>query len=443
MPSFLTFKHLLTPQGLVSDRTLVLDDTGLIEAIRPAQANPDGFMALPGMPNAHSHVFQRALSGFGERARGRDSFWSWREAMYRLANRVTPEDMAIIAREGFLDMLRTGFTSVAEFHYIHHLPDGQRGPEMAQAVIEAARTTGIHLVLLPVFYQTGGFKQPAKPEQRRFLHASVEDYCKLLQMLPQVPMGIAPHSLRAVPPRVLKDLIPQARAILGRHAPIHIHISEQRAEVEACEEAFGSSPIDLLAHTVELDSDWNMVHATHASEAERDLIVARGATVVLCPLTEAYLGDGLFAADDFAKAGGRFAIGSDSNCRVDAIEELRWLEYGQRLRLEQRARLATPQGLGAPLWQRAAEGGAAALHQPVGALAPGQRADIVVLDEQAAPWLGQGAETLLDAFIVGGSRHDIAAVYVGGQRIVDHGEVKGGAASRQAFANAVRRLNEA
>lgn len=443
MPSFLTFKHLLTPQGLVSDRTLVVGDTGLIEAIHPAQANADGFMALPGIPNAHSHVFQRALSGFGERAHGRDSFWSWREAMYRLANRVTPEDMAVIAREGFFDMLRAGFTSVAEFHYIHHLPDGQRGPEMAQAVIEAARATGIHLVLLPVLYQTGGFNQPAKPEQRRFLHASVEDYCRLLQMLPAVPLGVAPHSLRAVPPQELKDLIPQARAIVGQHAPIHIHISEQRAEVEACEEAFGTSPINLLARTVGLDSNWNLVHATHASDAERKLVVECDATVVLCPLTEAYLGDGLFAADEFVKAGGRFAIGSDSNCRIDAVEELRVLEYGQRLRVEQRARLATLHGLGVPLWQRAAEGGAVALHQPVGALAPGQRADIVVLDEQAAPWLGHGAGTLLDAFIVGGSRHDVAAVYVGGRRLVDHGEVKGGAESRRAFANTVRRLNEA
>lgn len=443
MPSPLTFKYVLTPRGLVQDRTLVVSDTGMIESIQPAQTAPDGFMALPGMPNGHSHVFQRALSGFGERAHGQDSFWSWRDAMYRLANRVTPEDMFVIAREGFLDMLRAGFTSVAEFHYIHHLPDGRRGPEMAQAVIQAAQAAGIHLVLLPVFYQTGGFRQPARPEQRRFLHESVESYCKFLATLPRPPLGVAPHSLRAVPPEVLKDLIAQARSVVGNEVPVHIHISEQRGEVEACREAYGATPIEMLAHTVELDARWNLVHATHASAAERQLIVGHDATVVLCPITEAYLGDGLFAAEEFVKSGGRFAIGSDSNCHIDAVAELRLLEYGQRLRQEQRARLATSEGLGAPLWLRAAAGGATALRQPVGALAPGQRADLVVLDEQAAPWLGHGAETLLDAWVIGGSHHDIAAAYVGGRRVVDHGEAVGAEESRRVFAGAVRRLNQA
>lgn len=443
MPSRLTFNYVLTPQGLRRDQTLVVDAQGLITAMEPADRRAyDGFMALPGMPNAHSHAFQRALSGFGEQARGDDSFWSWRDAMYRLANRITPEDLFVIARTAFHEMLYAGFTSVAEFHYLHHLPDGRPGTQMAQAVIEAARAAGIHLVLLPVFYQKGGFNSPPAESQRRFVHASIEDYARLLHELRGVPLGIAPHSLRAVPPADLPRLLEAAAQVLGSEFPIHIHISEQQREVEECQAIFGVRPIELLARHVGLNRRWNLVHATHASDVERELIVRHDARVVLCPVTEAYLGDGLFAAEEFARAGGHFAIGSDSNCRIDAVEELRWLEFGQRLRRQQRARFATTRGLGANLWQRAASGGAAALMQPIGEIAPGKRADWVVLDEQAAPWLGHGAETLLDAFIVGASRRDIAQVYVGGQRMVDHGMVAGEENSRREFARAVARLNQ-
>jgi formimidoylglutamate deiminase len=442
MHSQLTFNYILTPEGLRRDQTLVVDAAGLIVAVEPAGRRlADGFMALPGIPNAHSHAFQRALSGFGEQAHGGDSFWSWRAAMYQVAARITPEDLFRVARQAFVEMLRAGFTSVAEFHYLHHLPDGQSGPQMAQAVIEAARATGIHLVLLPVFYQRGGFNAPPEDGQRRFVHASIEDYCELLQALHRVPLGIAPHSLRAVSLADLPRLLHGAAQVLGKDFPVHMHISEQQREVRECQAAFGVRPIEMLARTVELGPHWNLVHATHASDAERELIVKRDVTVVLCPLTEAYLGDGLFSAEEFARVGGRFAVGSDSNCRIDAVEELRCLEYGQRLRQQQRARLATPGGLGAHLWQQAAEGGAAALMQPLGELAPGKRADLVVLDEQAEPWLGHGHATLLDAFVIGGSCHDIAAVYVGGKRLVDHGAIKGGETAGREFAKVVARLN--
>ncbi|MGH8307630.1 MAG: formimidoylglutamate deiminase [Gammaproteobacteria bacterium] len=442
MRTQLTFKYVLTPAGLRRNQTLVVGAAGLIEAFEPARGATDGFLALPGMPNAHSHAFQRALSGFGEQANTNDSFWSWREAMYRLANQMTPEDLFVIAREAFLDMLRGGFTSVAEFHYVHHMPDGRRGPEMARAVIEAARAAGIHLVLLPVFYQTGGFNTPPSDHQRRFVHASIEDYCRLLQELHGVKLGIAPHSLRAVPPDVLPKLIKSVDSLSSGTWPMHIHISEQQREVEECKMVFGANPIELLARTVELNQRWNLVHATHATDAERSLILKHDTTVVLCPITEAYLGDGLFAAEEFTRTGGRFAIGSDSNCRIDAVEELRWLEYGQRLRRQQRARLATDAGLGAALWQRACDGGAAALAEPVGALAVGKRADLVVLDEQASPWLGHDLDTLLDAFIIGGSRQDIAQVYVGGKRMVDHGVVKDAETSAREFSKVVSRLSE-
>lgn len=442
MPTRLSFKYLLTPDGLRADQTLVVGGNGIIEAIESGGLGNHGFFALPGMPNAHSHAFQRALSGFGERAGGQDSFWSWREAMYRLAGRITPQDLLVIARQAFREMLRAGFTSVAEFHYLHQLPGGRYGLEMAQAVIEAARAAGMHLVLLPVFYQQGGFNTLPAERQRRFVHASIEDYCRLLQELRSVPLGIAPHSLRAVPPQSLAPLLAQADAAIGARRPIHIHISEQRREVEECQAAFDATPVELLARSVNLDARWNLVHATHASAAERALIVQRGATVVLCPLTEAGLGDGLFAVEEYVRAGGRFAIGSDSNGRIDAVEELRLLEYGQRLRREQRARLADAGGLGAVLWQQAGRGGALALGEPLGELAVGKRADLVVLDEHTAPWLGHGPDTLLDALLVGGSRADLAAVYVGGKRIVDHGAIAGDESGTREFAATVARLNQ-
>lgn len=440
MPKRLTFRYLLTPAGIERDRTLVLDERGTIAAIVPAAGSADGYCALPGMPNAHSHAFQRALAGFGEARRGEDSFWSWREAMYRLANRVTPDDMRAIARQAFAEMLRGGYTGVAEFHYLHGLPDGRDGAAMAEAVMDAAAETGIRLVLLPVLYQTGGFGREPQPEQRRFVHDSIDSYLRLLERLrDSVALGIAPHSLRAVPVEQVAALVPRARAIVGADCPIHIHISEQTAEVEQCREHYAATPIELLTRHVELDAHWNLVHATHASEAEQRLIRERGATVVLCPLTEAYLGDGLFAAAEHAGAGGHFAIGSDSNVRADAVEELRLLEFGQRLAQRQRARLATEQGLGAPLWSAVAAGGARALGGVGGAIEVGRPADLVVLDEDSPALAGHDGDTLLDALLVGGSRADIAAVYVDGEKRVEHGALIGGD-PLPGFDAAVRRL---
>ncbi|MFQ5690830.1 MAG: formimidoylglutamate deiminase [Gemmatimonadota bacterium] len=453
----LTFRHILGPAGLESDRTLVVSDDGVIEAIVPSRAEGPGgrapscagFLALPGLPNAHSHAFQRALAGFGEAARGEDSFWGWREAMYRLANALSPEDAYAVARHAYAEMLRGGFTSVAEFHYLHHRADGGRGPEMARAVIEAAESVGLPLVLLPTLYQRGGFGEGPKPEQRRFVHERVDDFLELMATFRPAGsragreggfrLGVAIHSLRAVPPEALPPFLKAARSLLGEQVPVHIHVSEQRAEVDACRAAYGLTPIRLLSESVNLDARWSLVHATHASRAELDRVREAGSTVVLCPLTEAYLGDGLFPADEYARAGGRIAVGSDANVRIDAVGELRWLEFSQRLRTERRARLATPEGVGGPLWRRAAEGGAAALAEPIGAIAPGRRADLVVLDEQADTWLGQGPETVMDAWLVGGGREDIAAVYAGGRRVVERGRLETGDDTREAFARVVAR----
>jgi formimidoylglutamate deiminase len=440
MQNALSFRHVLTPDGMVHDVTLEVGPDGRITALRPAVGPFHGELALPGIPDAHSHCFQRLLAGHGEVPSGSDSFWSWREAMYRAAARIDAEALHAIARQCYAEALAGGYTSVAEFHYLHHAPDGARGPELAAAVIEAAREVGIHLVLLPVYYQTGGFGQPARPEQARFVHATVDEFLRLLESVQgRVPLGVAPHSLRAVPPEILPVLVREVRALLGSATPFHIHVAEQVAEVEACRAAHGATPVELLARSVELDAHWNLVHATHASEAELALIAARDATVVICPSTEAYLGDGLCDVETLQRAGGALAIGSDANTRLDAIEELRWLEYGQRLRSRQRARLADGRGLGEPLWTGVVDAGARALGEKVGGLAIGQRADLLSVRTDGA-LLGHDPARWLDALIIGGSRADIEDVYVAGQRVVSGGVHRDATRIRADFGRAARRL---
>jgi len=439
----LRFQHILTPDGFERQKRLLIDDMGRIESIEDEAGDVyDGWLALPGMPNAHSHCFQRAMVGLGEAAVGEDSFWSWREAMYGLATRIGPEDLQVIATRAFSDMLRGGFTSVAEFHYLHHLPDGSPGIEMAEAVIEGARLAGIRLTILPVLYQCGGFGVVATSRQQRFVHRRIDDYLDLLGRLSGVTLGIAPHSVRAVEPAAIADLESGAREVLGDTFPRHIHVSEQRLEVQECLEFHGKTPIELLAECVSLDHQWNLVHATHATRAETIEMNRAGVTAVLCPLTEAYLGDGLFDATAFLGAGGRVAIGSDSNVRIDAVEELRMLEYGQRLRLQRRACLADATGLGQPLWQLACQGGVAALGQPVGRLEPGGFADLVVLERDSVVVAPLERGQALDGLITAGSAQDIAAVYVGGRRVVDRGEHERESVIGHDYPATIRRLGE-
>jgi formimidoylglutamate deiminase len=442
--SLLRFRHILTPDGIERHKRIGIDGLGRIVSVTDEPGDVfDGWLALPGMPNAHSHSFQRGLVGSGETAQGEDSFWSWREAMYRLAQNITPDDIRSIAAQAFADMLRAGFTSVAEFHYLHHLPDNSPGPEMARAVIDAAEIAGIRLVMLPVFYQNGGFGQPPEPHQGRFVHQQMEDYLRLLESLRDVPLGLAPHSVRAVAPSQIAELDAAARGIMGDSFPRHIHISEQRTEVEQCVEAMKMTPIQALADSVNLDQNWNLVHATHATKDELELMLETQVTAVLCPLTEAYLGDGVFPATAFVSNGGITAIGSDSNVRIDAIEELRLLEYGQRLSLERRACLATSDGLGVPMWMRAAAGGAQALAQDVGAIRVGAWADFVVIDPSSPPLLGLEPQAALDALITAGSAKCIGAVLVGGRRLVEGGRHLADSAIARRFTLAQSRLREA
>ncbi|HEX7030271.1 MAG TPA: formimidoylglutamate deiminase [Gammaproteobacteria bacterium] len=445
MNRVLRFRHLLAPDGMLHDRQIVVGADGRIERIEPATADNrdwDGWLALPGMPNAHSHVFQRALAGHGEaRASTDDSFWSWREAMYRLAAGITPDDLHAIARQGFIDMLRAGFTGVAEFHYLHHLPDGTRTRAMADAVIAAADETGIRLRLLPVAYFHAGFGGlPPSAGQARFAHRGIDEYLVLLEsLLPHAP-GIAPHSLRAVPVDWLNDLVKGAESLLGDDFPIHIHIAEQRLELDDCLKAHARTPVRLLAESVDLGPRWQLVHATHADTEEIERIAGNRAGVVICPVTEAYLGDGLFDAVHFRERGGDLAIGSDSNCRIDVFEELRLLEYGQRLKFERRARLADESGLGASLYSGAAAAGGNALRMPAGAIAPGAFADLVVVNGNADALAGHGIDTALDALVINGGRADVSDVYVGGRRVVESGQHASAQSVRETFHRVVTKL---
>ena len=460
----LRFRAILGPGGLERDRSIEIAPDGTIRAIRAVRAGDapcDGGLAVPGMPNAHSHIFQHALAGFGEEARGDDSFWGWRRAMYRLAAAITPEQLFAVARHGYARMLRAGFTHVVEFHYLHHGPDGARGPETTQAVLAAAADVGLPISLLPVYYRTGGFDGAAPHAgQRRFAHDSVDEFMAAVEALGPEVAGVAPHSLRAVPAPDLAELVAGVDATLGREAPLHIHVSEQELEVEECLAARGRTPIDLLADTVELAPRWSLVHATHATEAERARLRGTGARVILCPITEAHLGDGIFPAREHFRAGGAAAMGSDANVRISPIEEARLLEYGQRLRDRRRARLATEAGAGSVIWSWLAEGGgAAAATRPapadtaapgprLGRIEPGYRADFVVLNREGPHTLGHDWDTLMDAWLVAGDERDIEAVYVGGERRVERGSVEGGSPAGEArirsdFGRAMREIRRA
>lgn len=437
----LSFRAILGPEGFEEDRTLEICPEGSILEIQAGGPPYDGFLALPGMTNAHSHVFQRALAGRGEAAHGEDSFWSWREAMYRLAAAITAEQLYDVARHAYSEMLRGGFTRVVEFHYLHHGHGGDRGPEMTDAVLRAATDVGIPITFLPVYYRTAGFDEsPASAEQSRFAFDSVEDFLLALEDLGDRADGVAPHSLRAAPPSDLPVLIKGVDQLLDNRVPLHIHVSEQEREVAECRERFGQTPIELLANTVPLSERWNLIHATHATPTERSSVRELGATVVLCPLTEAYLGDGTFEAREHLRAGGVVAIGTDANTRLSAVDELRCLEYGQRARDRRRARLATEGGLGVSVWNWVATGGSRAAGSEAGRLSAGAPADFIVLDEKGPAILGHDIDTALDAWLIGGDDRDIAAVYVHGERRVESGAVDDEDDSKIRFGRAMKAI---
>ncbi|HEV7915515.1 MAG TPA: formimidoylglutamate deiminase, partial [Albitalea sp.] len=386
-PRSLLARHALLPTGWAKDVLLGWDADGTLSGVAAGatDATDTAAIVIPGMPNLHSHAFQRAFAGLTEYrgADAADSFWSWRDRMYRFAAAVTPSQLEQIATHLYIEMLRSGYTSVCEFHYLHLAPQGRPyadPAEMSRRLVAAAQRAGIGLTLLPVLYQASGFgAQPPLPGQRRFV-MSVDGLLDLVERLrgSGARIGVAPHSLRAVPPDALRALIDGLQAV-DDAAPVHLHIAEQQREVDHCIAWSGQRPLQWLMAHAPVDARWCLVHATHADRAELEAVAASGATVGLCPSTEANLGDGVFDAAAYLQAGGAWGIGSDSHASVDAAEELRGLEYSQRLAQQRRNVLATPQRpqVAERLWLAAVDGGARASGRPVGGLRIGQRADFV------------------------------------------------------------------
>ena len=435
----------LLPQGWRRDVRLLLQD-GRIASIEAGVAAQPGderhALLLPGLPNLHSHAHQRGMAGLAERrGAGEDSFWSWRDAMYRFALAMTPTQLEAIAAQAYVEMLEAGFTRVGEFHYLHHDIDGSRyanPAEMAARVAAAASATGIALTLLPVYYAHGGFGgTPTGPAQRRFVHRDVADYARLLDAsraalagLPGAVLGVAPHSLRAVDPQALAALVELGAG--SADGPLHIHIAEQTREVDDCIAWCGAPPVQWLLDHAPVDARWCLVHATHMQPQEARRVAASGAVVGLCPITEANLGDGIFDAPSYVDAGGAWGIGSDSNVQIAAADELRLLEYSQRLAQRARNVLAPAQGgsSGRALFDAALRGGHAALQAqqskqaaPCG-LAVGAAADMVSFDaallERIAAAAGDDGDAVLDAWIYTGVRL-VDSVWVGGRRCVEGG----------------------
>jgi formimidoylglutamate deiminase len=416
----------LTPDGWRQD-VVIRIERGMIvgiDAPGPGPAEHISGVTVPGLPNLHSHAFQRAMAGLTER-RGTgdggeaDSFWSWREAMYRFVERLSPDELEAIAAFAYMEMLEAGFTSVAEFHYLHHQPDGRpydNIAEMSERIVAAADTTGIGLTLLPVLYRQAGFGgRPPSEAHRRFV-CDRDAYARLMETrVPGGVIGIAPHSLRAV---TLDDLEWAADAWRGK--PAHIHVSEQTREVEDCLAVHDRRPVDLLMDTVEIDERWCLVHATHADANELARMAKARPVAGLCPITEANLGDGLFDVPTFLAADGRLGVGSDSNVRISAADELRTLEYGQRLAHRRRNVLGeAARSTGCRLLELALLGGRQAVGQPVGRLAPGHRADLVVIDRQ-----GFQGDAVVDHWLFAADNGAIKSVYCSGVPVVQNGRHK-------------------
>jgi formimidoylglutamate deiminase len=416
---------------------------------QPTQAEEierlDGIV-VPGMPNAHSHAFQRAMAGNAEfRLSARDSFWTWRQAMYALANRIGPEDLQVVATQLFVEMLKSGYTSVAEFHYLHRA-GGDTGPAAGdarnssvnplwEAVDRAARAAGIGLTFLPTLYQNSDFGgRPLKAEQARFF-LDTEGFLRAIEQRigagrrtngradnHKLRTGAAFHSLRAVPLDHLRRAALALRHI-DASMPVHIHVAEQMLEVRACERATGRRPIELLLDQELLTPHWCVIHATHATPEELAGLAAADVTVCVSVSTEANLGDGFFDAARFLNMNGRLCVGSDSQSTVSPAEELRWLEYQQRLRKRRRAVLAAKSEphVGTRLWRDAALNGARALGQPVGSIAVGCRADWLVLDAEHPAMAGASADSALDRLLFAGADKAIRDVMVGGEWVVKGG----------------------
>lgn len=381
-----------------------------------------GRWMLPGLVNAHSHAFQRAMAGLAERqTHPQDSFWTWRETMYRFAARLTPQTQQALAAQLYAELLEQGYTGVCEFHYLHHAPDGKPYADrcaMSRALIAAARETGIRLTLLPTLYMTGGFDgRPLGERQRRFGH-TVEDFLRLLETLraeedDAVRIGLAFHSLRAVPEAAMREVL----TAVPSDTTLHIHIAEQIGEVQDSLAIRNARPVEWLLANMPVDARWTLVHATHMTPEEIRGVAASGATVAICPTTEGNLGDGLFPLRDYLDARGSFSIGSDSHVSTSPVEELRWLEYGQRLALRRRniAAGATGGSSGEALFAQALAGGARSAGREIDA------GDLVALDDDAPQLASATREDVIDRWIFSGNRALVRETWIGTRRLVERG----------------------
>ncbi len=446
------FEKALLPEGFADRVRVEVDADGRITRVvaggESAGAERIAGIALPGLPNLHCHAFQKGMAGLAER-RGpaNDSFWTWREVMYRFLAALTPDDVEAIAAFAYAQMLEAGYTRVGEFHYLHHdiggAPFADIG-EMAQRIAAASVSTGIGLTLLPSLYTHGGFRDaPPNPGQVRFLNSTdrfltlMARSREIVALVPGGNFGIAPHSLRAVSPE-------QLRAVTSAfpQVPVHIHAAEQTKEVDDCVAALCARPVQWLLDQAGVDARWCLIHATHMTDDETRWLAASGAVAGLCPLTEGSLGDGFFNGELFLHNHGRFGVGTDSNIEIDAPGELRQLEYSQRLKHRSRNVMTTLEGqsTGRSLYESALKGGAQALGGGIGAIEAGCRADIVVLKADHPDLAGAHGDMVLDVYVFSAGRGLIDRVIAGGVPVVEGGRHRAGEKIAEKYRKTVARL---
>lgn len=430
---YLAPEYVYTSQGLQSDMLVAIDDEGRIVSIarQGEQQTTEneieylpGLALLPGFVNVHSHVFQRALRGHTHRPLSQhDTFWTWRNAMYAEAQLLTPERLYASAVQTYREMLAAGYTTVGEFHYVHHHPDGQpyAAPNaMAEAVLRAGHDAGIRVVLLITAYAQAGFQQPPQEEQRRFCDASVEDYLARVEALrvQGAPLGVAPHSVRAVPENWFRAIATYSKE---HSLPLHVHADEQVAEIEQCHAVYGCTPIEMLDRFGALHAQTTVVHATHASDKEIELLAQRGSIVCVCPTTEGDLGDGIAPYAELLAAHIPLTIGSDSNTRLDPIEELRWAEYSARMRYQRRRVLVSDEmaSPGPLLLEYGTRCGATSLGIQTGVVAAGMAADFVAIDLKAPVLRGWNEADFLDMLFFGASAQVIQQTWVQGRKVYE------------------------
>ena len=446
------FVSALTSSGWQNEVAVAVDDAGIIESVEAGVKGGTLItgVAIPAVPNVHSHAHQRLMVGLAERAGpGTDSFWTWREVMYGFALKLSPDDLEAVAAQAYVEMLKSGFSCVGEFQYLHHQPDGgayDEPAEMSLRCISAAEQAGVGITVLPTLYNYSGFGgQASTAGQRRFVN-DADRFLEIYETLkgvcgvnPLRRLGISPHSLRAVTPELLKSVLNG----IEKGARIHIHVAEQTKEVEDCLAWCGKRPVEFLLDNFDVSARWCAIHATHMSQDETQKLARSGAIVGLCPTTEANLGDGIFPAGQFMKQGGAIAIGSDSQITISPAEDLRMLEYSQRLRDRTRNALASGPGAstGRTLFDAVLKGGASCLDQPVGAIAAGKRCDIAVLDDEYPTMIGREQDAALDAWIFSAGNSAVKDVIVGGSHVVKDRRHIDEERIQKKFAETVRRLS--